>query len=659
MDPPTSYIYVTGTEREADTLISTQQVAPPPATADHSLYHFGPDLPSWYAVPAHPIVETEPPSKRRRLHASAILAPSTSQITSYGQEVLPLASQISTLNCPVHGQDSWSFRQLALASLPLPMETHMHPFSRRVAELGRLVCSCTALVPLDSDGYERLNDSQPYNDANQEYSHQYVTSPHEINGQQPFGPEPIMNSSSSPEEHYSFSCEPFANPTIPISAFSIARAHTQPEPTNSQLTGLRPGKRGPFRDQNLRQDTAYTRKIGCCIRCRMQRIRCDKNPDDPDGTCLTCKRVNFAKTGQLPCLRYKIADIALYKSGQVPGFEWTRRWSNEVSDPIDTWASPEIKTIRISEGYSDSVVELQVRQFVPMEGDKLDRTWDYNGEKKSVRIPPFALIDTQKARKAFARHIDASVDDTLKNVIKTVEGTLGKWMRVTYLEAFRLAQRSDTPPEVSKILQSTFRLWTSTRLNTISCFIVGEETLGMPSDILDDTSPTPGKVPVPPVMGAQLNLLMIHEIQAKLRKTVLEQLQKIVQKNKHSTWLVTYFVNFILLHNASMIISHDAGYAKKHGIKVKPSDGANIILAYFHYCNKGLYPFSDECSDSELKSLAELNENDVKFVRCTANYARAREVAWRRLRESHDYDHPEYYISQMFEQNWKPRSMVV
>ncbi|KAM3546690.1 hypothetical protein ARSEF1564_000523 [Beauveria bassiana] len=363
MDPPTSYIYVTGTEREADTLISTQQVAPPPpATAHHSLYHFGPDLPSW-----------------------------------------------------------------------------------RVAELGRLVCSCTALVPLDSDGYERLNDSQPYNDANQE--------------------------------------------------------------------------------------------------------------------------VNFAKTGQLPCLRYKIADIALYKSGQVPGFEWTRRWSNEMSDPIDTWASPEIKTIRISEGYSDSVVELQVRQFVPMEGDKLDRTWDYNGEKKSVRIPPFALIDTKKARQAFARHIDASVDDTLKNVIKTVEGTLGKWMRVTYLEAFRLAQRSDTPPEVSKILQSTFRLWTSTRLNTISCFIVGEETLGMPSDILDDTSPTPGKVPVPPVMGAQLNLLMIHEIQAKLRKTVLEQLQKIVQKNKHSTWLVTYFVNFILLHNASMIISHDAGYAKKHGIK--------------------------------------------------------------------------------------------
>lgn len=35
----------------------------------------------------------------------------------------------------------------------------------------------------------------------------------------------------------------------------------------------RGGKRGPFKDAALREQTAQTRKIGCCIRCRMQRIR--------------------------------------------------------------------------------------------------------------------------------------------------------------------------------------------------------------------------------------------------------------------------------------------------------------------------------------------------------------------------------------------------
>jgi hypothetical protein len=39
------------------------------------------------------------------------------------------------------------------------------------------------------------------------------------------------------------------------------------------LPNQRGGKRGPFKDPNLREQTAQTRKIGSCIRCRMQRIR--------------------------------------------------------------------------------------------------------------------------------------------------------------------------------------------------------------------------------------------------------------------------------------------------------------------------------------------------------------------------------------------------
>jgi hypothetical protein len=39
------------------------------------------------------------------------------------------------------------------------------------------------------------------------------------------------------------------------------------------LPNQRGGKRGPFKDLSLREQTAQTRKIGSCIRCRMQRIR--------------------------------------------------------------------------------------------------------------------------------------------------------------------------------------------------------------------------------------------------------------------------------------------------------------------------------------------------------------------------------------------------
>jgi hypothetical protein len=51
------------------------------------------------------------------------------------------------------------------------------------------------------------------------------------------------------------------------------------------------------------------------------------------------------------------------------------------------------------------------------------------------------------------------------------------------------------------------------------------------------------------------------------------------------------------------------------------STGANTLLAYFHYCNKGVYPFSDECRDQDLQTLADLDNWAVSFVHDTRRYA--------------------------------------
>ena len=45
--------------------------------------------------------------------------------------------------------------------------------------------------------------------------------------------------------------------------------------------------------------------------------------------------------------------------------------------------------------------------------------------------------------------------------------------------------------------------------------------------------------------------------------------------------------------------------------------GANTLLAYFHYCNKAIYPFSDECKDQDLQTLAELDDEAISFVHYT------------------------------------------
>jgi hypothetical protein len=284
------------------------------------------------------------------------------------------------------------------------------------------------------------------------------------------------------------------------------------------------GKRGPFKTLDLREQTAQTRRIGSCIRCRMQRIRCDRNADDPDGDCATCNKVTKSKAGRFPCLRYKITDIRMYKPGPVPGYEWTRRWNNNISDPIQRWASPDTKIVRISEGYSRQFVELKVRKFVPQEGDKLERTWDYNGAKRSVTCPPFAIVDLDEGVKAYQKYICNSMSDTFPRILGPKDALLYR----TYLEAWRLCRVQTTSEEALELLSLTFRLWMSIRLSTASIFIIGDETLGMPKNILDDTNPHHGKIPVPPVMGAQTDLILIHHVQAKLRRDVLDKLQKII-----------------------------------------------------------------------------------------------------------------------------------
>lgn len=267
----------------------------------------------------------------------------------------------------------------------------------------------------------------------------------------------------------------------------------------------------------------------------------------------------------------------------MPGYEWTRRWSNNISDPIQSWASENLKTIHISAGISRHTLKVEVREFIPQAGDKLERTWDYKGTKRSVEIPPYASINLENVKKAYENHIQESLKDAFTKLLGPREGllyqTYGRAWQLYQEEARKNARlrRGEKASEVFDLLRSTLMLWMSIRLTTRSSFIVGPEKLGMSDDVLDSTNPNQGMIPLPPVLGAQLDLVLIHHIQTRQRRELLERLQRMILANKKETWLVTYFVTFILLHNTALITAHDAGYARKHGIKVGFDDGTEAL----------------------------------------------------------------------------------
>jgi hypothetical protein len=270
---------------------------------------------------------------------------------------------------------------------------------------------------------------------------------------------------------------------------------------------------------------------------------------------------------RLNCLRLKITDVKLFKPGQVKGQEWTNRWRDSVMDDIGNWESSQIRTIRVTEGYTGQWVELQVRQFRPQEGDKLKRSWvSKDGRRHEVDIPPFAIVNLDEARAKFDQYIKKGLFSCCHNLLGSRQGLLSK----TYELAMRLSVDPSTAPAEKSLLVATLDLWMSVRLTTKSFEIVGPDTLDMPSNIIDDKdNPLHGKVPLPPVMGAQIDSVIIHQIQPRLRRKALEQLQKMTQEKKQKTWLTTYLVTFILLHNIALITKHDADYARKHGMKVR------------------------------------------------------------------------------------------
>ncbi|KAI5861841.1 hypothetical protein GGS23DRAFT_134284 [Durotheca rogersii] len=424
-----------------------------------------------------------------------------------------------------------------------------------------------------------------------------------------------------------------------------------------------PARRGPFKTNDAREKTAETRRIGSCIRCRMQRIRCETNPSDKFGACLTCLKMSNVKVWRMPCLRYKITDVKLFKPGQVKGYEWTRRWVEGIPDDISQWASSETKKVQVTEGYTEKPVELSVRQFVPQEGDALERSWVHNGTRRRVRIPPYAIVNLEETKGKYTDYIKSGLPECCKKVLSSKD----RLIFLTYGAAIKASRDPSIDPKESALLKKALQLWMAIRLTTKSTIIVGEETLGMRRDIMDETSPLRGCIPLPPVMGAQIELVLIHQIQSSLRREMLENLQSMTQANKHQTWFTTYLITFILLHNVALLCQHDAGYARKHGIKGRFAReemvreyqmGANILLAYFHYCNKGVYPFSAECKEHDLATLAELDDSKVKFVQFTRANVDKQKKLWAKIRQTDDYENDFYYISQLYEENWTPQPTI-
>lgn len=127
-----------------------------------------------------------------------------------------------------------------------------------------------------------------------------------------------------------------------------------------------------------------------------------------------------------------------------------------------------------------------------------------------------------------------------------------------------------------------FRLWVASRMTTKSIRLCGDDTLDMPHNLLDESHPMHGQIPITPVMGAQIDVLVTHGIMIPLRNRILEQLSTLILANKARNWFCIYLCIFVLLHDGSLKMARNAIYARKHGMKVcnEPSLLRDLMKSY-------------------------------------------------------------------------------
>ncbi|KEZ43459.1 hypothetical protein SAPIO_CDS4651 [Scedosporium apiospermum] len=313
--------------------------------------------------------------------------------------------------------------------------------------------------------------------------------------------------------------------------------------------------------------------------------QCLADPLDPEGDCLVCKNLKGRIIYRLPCLRYKISDTKLLDKGPHPRFSWTQRWKTmEIVEIVD-WASDEIRTITLTQDIGDSSYDIQVREFNPVLGDSLDRSWNSASKVHSHPCTPYAIHNMKETADAISKFVDANTETFISHYVDREEELL--WN--TYWKAYDHIRETRIPEE-RKLLISVLRLWVAARMESKQERISSAEVLGMTPQDWDPKASNYGKYLVPPVMQAQIELLTTRAVMIPMKDMVLKQLQTLVEKNQVRSWFTVYLAIFILLHSCAMLTRAEAIRSR---------------------------PFAMDWDRPGNISFAQLNEEQVRFLKRT------------------------------------------
>ncbi|KAL2016172.1 hypothetical protein VTK56DRAFT_4112 [Thermocarpiscus australiensis] len=436
-------------------------------------------------------------------------------------------------------------------------------------------------------------------------------------------------------------------------------------------------KRGRF-DEDLRKQTSDTRSMGACVRCHNQRVRCVPNKLDsssPLAPCETCLKVrrNSKKTiHNIPCLRFRVTSIVIYRAG---GLDLTKRFTHTQVMDIAEYPDNIIYDIEVTQGLSQDPVRLRVRRFCPTPTDIEYRRYVENGIAKQQAVGPFCLASVEQTAEDFRRYIDrnalAGLAESVKNSDELVKDTFAMIAKhcISLCDPIKLEDAANLNEAKKNTDQKDFllrivRLWFAILHGTGSAWLCGSERLGMRPES-EPNLPLPGRIPIPRMIVAQFDSIRHERIYRKTALEVLRTLETFLTSCNKEAWFTVFLATFLLLHLVACTCQDRYRYAKQN-VEVMPLEtrygpinhpltrfveevqhGAATLPLHWQYFKRcDLMNFNwDEVGESTLMFL---EPHQIEFLKRTVARMKTKLDSIPKTPAEGCWEHELFWISHMF-----------
>ncbi|CAF9928416.1 MAG: hypothetical protein ALECFALPRED_004053 [Alectoria fallacina] len=375
-------------------------------------------------------------------------------------------------------------------------------------------------------------------------------------------------------------------------------------------------ERRPLTDEERKRARAL-REIGVCLRCLFNHETCGLG-----DVCPRCRALKKPRIWMLACVRMRLGEAELHRTGALSfpeGLPVIDTWTSVINVPVSLY---NIGTVdRSPTPESRPRLQIVCREHTPIPGVRSSKSWTKGADKIDIPLPTYAMTGFQL--RETAKKMDELVDRQYATLVAELGIDQDEIVARTLSEAVRKADKCST-------LKNALRISVMSRLASKSFNIYGAITLGIQQE-QDPDCPYYNRIPIPPLLDAQLDSLWMTKM-AVLRKKVLTELRAMIAQRGRKHWLMIFLTILVLLFNLEFLYQNQNEQTnhyqertfRQRSMLESWERSAKILMAHFHTICHGNIPLSVDWNE-EVRNAAEVDEQSLDFLTRLKGLVRSRE----------------------------------